>query len=94
MRSFIFIISLFLISIGVFAQEAANEAYPVGGDWQAIVGWIAAIAIPALWEVFIRFYPTAKNWSIASWVLKALLFVPQVLAAIFPNKNKSGGVHQ
>ena len=69
-------------TIFVFGQTGTtNPTNWIAENWEKI----AAFTI-ALYELVVRFFPTANNWSI-------LTIIMRIIRGLVPNFNQAGGAH-
>lgn len=81
MKKLLLFLSFTLIVVIVFAQDSTGGG-STGGFQLPSWALTAGAIILALYEVVIRFYPTAKNYSI-------LGFIITVIQKILPNKSST-----
>ena len=75
----IFLAALFVYAC-VFAQDSTSVS-PSTGSF-SLPSWAGPVAavVYGIYEILIRYIPTAKNWSILGWVIK-------LIQTIIPNNN-------
>lgn len=84
MKKYISSLILFLLCCTVFAQaDSTGTGIVSTGNWLAD-NWekLAAIAV-GIYELVVRYFPTSKNLSILSIMMK-------IIQSLVPNKDKEG----
>jgi hypothetical protein len=79
-RPIIFLLAL--IPFVALATDPSQIEPDPSGIWG--VGWSAILTtVIIIYEMFVRYIPTASNWSVLSLVIKVIRF-------LIPNRNKMG----
>jgi len=82
MKKVILFLILIVISAAMFAQDSTGTG---GGGVEGLPSWVytAGAIVLALYELIIRFFPTAANYSIIGFVIA-------IIQKIIPNKSTTG----
>ncbi len=82
MKKIILFLILIVVSAALFAQDSTGSG---DGGVSGLPAWVytAGAIVLALYELVIRFFPTAANYSIIGFVIA-------IIQKILPNKSSTG----
>lgn len=84
-------IFLLLTPMVIFAQSDSTSSGGIGGIVSKIPVWIPVV-LTGLYELLVRVVPTAKSWSILSFVMNLINWIlPNKSAATYTVKNNVTG---
>lgn len=82
MKKVILFLIIIVVSAAMFAQDSTGSG---DGGVAGLPSWVytAGAIVLALYELVIRFYPTAANYSIIGFIIT-------IIQKILPNKSTTG----
>jgi hypothetical protein len=75
-----------LFCVCLYAQDSTAATPLIGSIFTKVPSWVWP-SVLGLYEVLVRVVPTAKNWSILSFVIKMIQFILPNKSTVMQAKN-------